>query len=88
MAKILNYFTSIIFNTNKSTFYLQYRCTLYEKKFQNNFFDLLELKKKPQTVIRKVLKYKIMTKMKSILNEQKQVFQRSFTETDLVKIAF
>lgn len=46
MAKILNYFTSIIFNTNKSTFHLQYRHTLYEKNFQNNFFDLFELKKK------------------------------------------
>ena len=43
---------------------------------------------KKQTLIRKVLMYKIMTKMKSIPNEQKQVFQRSLTEINLIKIAF
>ena len=89
MVKILNYFTSIIFKTSKSTSTFSTGAQCMKKNFKTISLTYMNLKQnKKQTLIRKVLMYKIMTKMKSIPNEQKQVFQRSLTEINLIKIAF
>lgn len=68
MAEILIFYINYI-QDNISQAPPSARRISYEKHFQNNFFDLSELKKNPN---QKGI-YKIMTKMKSISKKEKQV---------------